>query len=244
MFKKLLTVSAIAVLSLSAHAQEDDHGHGDEEHGDILGSVSGPGSQIVVSGGEPLIGGGYVFETDFADAEFGDYATDAPGFDVELNEGEFLSLEVVGNLQFWDDGLESWVTAPTGAGSGQLDILTIGQNLLTSVTGTGTGANPSIVGVGEADADNEVHVHLLWAINSDAPIGAYLLEFALRGYDSEGGSEIYGASDSFYIAYNNGFDHFHEAVEALGIAEVPVPAAAWFMLTALGSLVTARRLRR
>lgn len=37
-------------------------------------------------------------------------------------------------------------------------------------------------------------------------MGAYLIEMQLLGFDSTGSNQVYGASESYYIAFNFGLD--------------------------------------
>ncbi len=235
MFKQIITAGLLAFASMSVYAQHD---HGEEEgHGDVEGGIVG--SQIVISGGEMVAAGGHIYEGDFGDAEGGPYETDAPGFDIDgFNTGEILAFNVVGPLQFWNG--TSWGTASTGAAdSGTVSIL----DAQTSVFNVdGASVLEGLVAVGAADALGEVHQHIEFSINASAATGSYLFEAALFGYDSTFTNLLYTASETVYIALNNGLSElaFEGSVDAFA-NPVPVPAAWLFMASGLASLILGRR---
>ena len=230
MMNKIVVAAFLGVFAFSANAQDEHAGHA----GDV-DSVFENGV-IEIETGIPLTNGGFLFESEFG--ELGNpYGTDEPGFvldDGSFSVGNVLGFEVQSVLNFWD-GI-SWEA--TGSDSVSLiDTL----NAVTTVSATGI-VNPIGI-IDEADAEGGVHTHIDFAINDSAATGAYLVEFVLKGFTDATLTNSFTSSDSIFVAFNFGLDEeaYELSVDALGISEVPVPAAWIFLASGLGALVLGRR---
>lgn len=202
------------VLEGEPHDHEEE-GHAEEEE------HAGP---VLTQNGK------FLYETDFGDFGGGPYLTDDPGFASHeetgvLNSGEVIGFSGVGSLQYWDGF--NWSTTTDDVVS-VLDIM--GET--TDFTSSGVNHGSSTF-IDAADSSGGFHAHVDFSINSDADIGAYLIEMMLLGLDSTGASTVYASSETFYIAFNNGLTEqaYEASVDAL--AAVPVPAAAWLFGSAL-----------
>lgn len=206
------------VIEAEGHTHEGEHGHEEGEEGHEGGLVTADGK--------------WLFEADFQDFAGGPYETDDPGFVTHeagvMNSGEILGFAGVGALKFWD-GL-SWTSATDAVVSIE-DVF----GATTSFTNTGVSAGATTF-IDAAGSTGEIHAHIPYLINSDADIGAYLIELTLLGFDAAGENQIYAASESFYLAFNFGLSEadYEQSVDAL--AAVPVPGAALFMFSALSAL--------
>lgn len=208
------------------HGEGEEHGHSEEEHehGALL-----------------------LFESDFGDAEGGPFKTDAPGYSADpgaLISGKFIGYNAVAPVLYHDGtGI-----APTPG----VAVITIEDGLGgTDVDITGSSFGGSGI-IGES-VDGSFHAHVDYEINSDAPLGAYLIELTLSAYDLDGSNPFTDPlildpgiedSQSFYILFNNGlseiqFEEAHEAFEAL----VPEPGSALALIAGMG-LIASRRRRR
>ena len=228
MINKIVVAAFLGVFATSAYAEPHAHA------GDV-DSVFEDGV-IAVETGIALTNGGFLFETEFG--ELGNpYGTDEPGFvldDGSFSSGNVLGFEVQSVLNFWDG--VSWEA--TGSDSVSLiDTLAV----TTNVSATGI-VNPVGI-IDEADAEGGVHTHIDFAINESAATGAYLVELVLKGFTDATLTNSFTASDSIFIAFNYGLDEeaYELSVDALGISEVPVPAAWLFLASGLGALVLGRR---
>lgn len=204
---------------LVIEAEGHDHGDGEEDH----------------SGGLMTTDGKWLFEGDFGDFAGGPYETDDPGFATHetsgvLIPGSIIGFQGFGSLEFWDGF--SWSTATDATVS-----IEDAFGATTSFSGSGV-SNGSTAFIDAADSAGGFHAHVPFTINSDASVGAYLIELSLLGFDDTGASQIYDASESFYIAFNFGLDEevFEAGVDALAVSEVPVPGAAVLMFSALSAL--------
>lgn len=211
------------VVEAEPHEHEEE-GHEEEEH-------SGP---VLTQSGK------YLFESDFGDFDGGPYATDDPGFATHeetgvLTPGELIGFSVVGALQYWDGF--SWTMATD-------DVVSIEDILGETTTVTSSGATPGASSfIDAADSLGGLHSHVDFSINSDADVGAYLIEMLLTGFDSTGTTEVYLPSETFYLAFNNGLTEESYELGVDAIAAVPVPAAAWLFGSALLGLVGVGRKR-
>ena len=230
MINKLVVAAFLGVFAASANAAPHAHA------GDV-DSVFEDGV-IAIETGISLTNGGFLFETEFG--ELGNpYGTDEPGFvldDGSFSSGNVLGFEVQSVLNFWDG--VSWEA--TGSDSVSL-IDTLDETTTVSATGI---INPVGV-IDEADSEGGVHTHIDFAINESAATGAYLVELVLKGFTDATLTNSFTASDSIFIAFNYGLDEeaYELSVDALGISEVPVPAAWLFLASGLGALVLGRRVK-
>lgn len=228
MMNKIVVAALLGVFTASANAAPHAHA------GDV-DSVFEDGV-IAIETGIPLTNGGFLFETEFG--ELGNpYGTDEPGFvldDGSFSSGNILGFEVQSVLNFWDG--VSWEA--TGSDSVSLiDTL----DVITTVSAASI-VNPIGV-IDEADAEGGVHTHIDFAINESAATGAYLIELVLKGFTDATLTNSFTSSDSIFVAFNFGLDEeaYELSVDALGISEVPVPAAWLFLASGLGALVLGRR---
>lgn len=243
MFKKIVFAALFTTISVTANAQ---HAHSDVDAVIESGQFEFEGFSLAVNGSGYLINdiGSPVYEAEFG-AEFGDPAngTEDPGFAIDdgsFNAGDYLAFEVVNTLSYWD-GL-SWSASTPGSES--LFITDVSGTATTAVTDTLI-SNP-IGLIDQADAEGGVHSHLDFEIDLAAAAGAYLLEVTLLGFSDQAlTNQIVSASDSFYIAFNYGLDDaiFETGIDALGVTEVPVPAAWIFLTSGLGMLLLGRRIK-
>ena len=219
-----------SIFTLSAHAS-GDHDHGDDY--DVVGEADG--GQIEVETGMQLAGGGRLFEADFGDFEGGPYVTDAPGFQIEdgpFGANQFLAYNMQSNLKTWDGS--SWV----GSSNSFNSLLTIESH--------DYGVQPFSLGlIGPSDADGGVHEHLEYIIDPTAPLGAYLIEFILEGYQDQAMTLSNGySSDSVFIAFNNGLSEENYELGVDAMSPVPVPAAVWLFVSGLAGLAGLRKARK
>ncbi|MEW5249174.1 hypothetical protein [Microbulbifer discodermiae] len=207
---KWIVAVALGALAVQSHAQHSDVTF-DIVAGQIVIEADGHMHRAgALSGNTQKL----VFEADFGDFNQGPYATDDPGYvshEVSgvLTPGDIIGFSGVGTLQFWDG--TAW-TAMT------LDQVTLtdalGAQSTFSSAGTFAGSSSFI---GAADSMGGFHSHIDYEINPDAAVGAYLIEMQLLGFDSTGSSQIYVASESYYIAINFGLSEaaFEASITAL-----------------------------
>lgn len=220
-----------AALSLSASSMAyAQHLHaGDVE----LGADAG----VVVIDPEGLAGyaadGRALFEGDFRDFAGGAYSTDDPGFISEagaFTPGAILYFEGVGSLLGWNGS--SWAAVATDVSVAMVDAL--GAQTVFSASGV---TNP-VGAIAQINGEGEVHSHLDFLLQGAdrALAGAYLIELRI-------GSDLYGYSSPFYMAFNAGLDEagFESAVGAL-TAPVPEPGSCAMLIAGLG--LTWRMARR
>jgi hypothetical protein len=243
MLKKVVLSILFAAVTAAANAQ---HAHSDVDAVIENGQFVFEAASIIVDGSGYLAGstGSPLFEAEFG-AEFGDPAngTEDPGFVVDdgsFNAGDYLAFEVVNTLSYWD-GI-NWSSSTAGSES----LLVADVLGTTTTTVTGSSIINAIGLVDQADAEGGVHSHLDFEIDLAAASGAYLLELALLGFSDQALTDlIVPASGSFFIAFNYGMDEelFEAGVDALGVSEVPLPAAWLFLASGVGALLLGRRLK-
>lgn len=162
----------------------------------------------------------YVFEADFGDLGGGLFATDDPGYDVDiakgpLTVGNWLRFQPVGTLKYWNGS--AWIASvPKG------ERIEIKDALDNTITYTASGVNGGLGVIGAADNAGGVHDHIDMSIKDASgelggTVGAYLIE--LNVYESAPNSEAQTATPiaPIKIAFNRGLDHavFDLAVAAL-----------------------------
>ncbi len=242
MIKQIGLAVVFAALSATATAQ---HAHSDVDAVIENGQFVFEGAGLIVNGSGYIINnvGSPIYEAEFG-AEFGDPAngTEDPGFAVDdgsFGAGEYLAFGVVNTLQYWDG--TSWSAATPGTES---LFITDALGAITEITDTAI-TNPTGL-VDQADVDGGVHSHLDFEIDMSAASGAYLLELALLGFSDQAlTNQIVPNSESFFIAFNYNLDEeiFEAGIDALGVSEVPLPAAWLFLASGLGSLLLGRRIK-
>ena len=224
----LLAIAAVA-LTGPAFAQHQDVEVGVEN------------GQLVIENGLSMMNGSVLFEAEFG--ELGEpFGTDDPGFEVDdglFQAGEILAFQALGSLQQWNG--TSWES--TGADPIQIAATDVLGNV-TLWDGSGVSAGFGLID--EADDEGGVHSHVEFEIQDSlggTPMsGAFLIELALFGVAADQTTEVYGASQSMFVAFNLGLseDDFEMAVDAL-IAPIPLPGAVIFMLSGLATMFGLRR---
>ncbi len=191
-----------------------------------------------------------------------------------LAGNEVVFYQALGVMEFWNPATGAWDIAPDNvqirlAGGRLLDPVidqSCGRLICppktegsTNYSGKGVSGAESLI-VGSAAANGSLHTHLNWFLETNpgtangGPAGAYLVEMSLFS------DKRPTRSDSFYILFNNqldvdvdvkngeGMSDFQRAVSmrVLGpsLAEVPIPAAFFLFLGALGLMSGGRLLRR
>lgn len=235
----IVPVCLAAAMSLSsadgraaeAHEHEEGHSH----HSDIEFAF---GSVIQIEYEEA---GVRVFEANFnldAVQDQPDGQTRQPGFNNEhalpsqkAQPNAFVGFNVHGPLLYWDNN------AFTDAGGASLTIIdAVGSSVISSSTVEDLvdfGSLENIID--QADALGDIHAHLEFVLNDGVP-GAYAIVMSLAT-DQVG----VGDSERFAIVFDN--SNFEAGVDAINAQLVPLPAAAWLFLGAIGLLGTRVRSR-
>lgn len=243
-----VALAAVSLLPAVASAQQSCP-PGSIHAGDIapcLITSSDPAfsQQIAVGGGGEQIEAatGYKFWTgDFGDFTFGAYETHNPGFNTNAGSGfqggSLLAFTGLETLSYWDG--TSWSSAvPGGVTVTVEDVL--GVPTIFSATGV---ANPTGF-VGQFAANGSEHDHLPFIVTTGAAVGAYSITLQLFSQASTSDSTpLYAASDPFRLVFNRGLSaaDFNAAIHSL-TAPVPLPAAAWLLISGLmGMGVVVRR---
>ena len=208
-FTKATSFAVVAALCAAASPALAD-GDGEEEHFDI-GIWNNAGQ--LQSGGwdhdtESLeVDSLRVFEAHFGEDKEFPFAIDEPGVggvaaDLGLTEGATIGLNLVAGLGVWNGaGFDAAATSMT---------VDFGPQSVTSGSG----------GILDFLVTDDYDYHPIFAIDSAANNGAYLLEFTAT-------MEGMNSSDSFWIVFNLGLDDevFEESVEWVEGNLVPAPGA-------------------
>lgn len=207
MFRKINLLLIIMILNLPllpAIAAE-----GDEHAGDI--QTWRIGAEIFVSA--PLV------ESDFGDLGGGAFATDEPGFNVNIAQGTFtpgnwLRFKPVGQLLYWDG--TQWIsTIPNG------ERIEVTDALESTLAFSNTGVSETAGTIGEIGSDGGVHEHLSFKIldASNTPNGtpgAYRIQFKLFESIPNSNTSASIATSPIAIVFNRGLEQedFERAVSA------------------------------
>lgn len=241
-FKMKLKLAGALLLSSvafnSAYAAHFDVGF--EVHGDAIELTIGEHDHSAAAAKAannsheqpPMYNGKYVFETDFGDFAGGPNSTDDPGYAADagaLPANTVFTFQGLGKLSFWDG--KTWSNDTT---SSVTIVDSQGNESQWNNAGYNAGATNYI---GQSDVQGGFHEHIDYNINKSAAVGAYMIELKIADLNSK-----LIPSDSFYIVFNRGLSTaaFEASVSAL-TSEVPVPAAAWLMLSGLVGLGMAKR---
>lgn len=212
-------------IELTVGEHDHDHGHAH--------SVAKATNSHDHSHEQPAMKNGkYVFEADFGDFAGGPNSTDDPGFAAAKNAlpaNTVFTFQGLGKLSFWDG--KTWSNSTT-------DSVTIVDSQGNESQWNNAGYNAGATNyIGQSDVQGGFHEHIDYNINESAAVGVYAIEFKIADLHS-----TLTASDSFYVVFNRGLSHtaFEASVDAF-VNEVPVPAAAWLMLSGLVGLGMAKR---
>lgn len=200
----------------------------------------------------------------------GQHATDNPGFQSaagSLAGNEIVYYKALGVMEFWNPATGAWDIAPDNVqirlagGLVQKTVVdqscglvwcppkTTFENSFTTYSGKGVSGAESLI-VGRAAANGSFHSHLDWFLETTpgaangGPAGAYLVEMSLFS------DQRPTPSDPFYILFNNQLsnDQFQAAVSSRvldpSLAEVPIPAAFFLMVSSFGLLFSWRLFSR
>ena len=197
----ICNVVALVVLLSTTHAfADDDDGHEGELHATDIQPWR-VGAEIFTQSA--------LFETDFGDLNGGEFVTDDPGIDVNVQEGGFtpgnwLRYQPVGQLMFWD-GTQWTDVVPNGERIEVTDVL----SNVASYSADGVSEAAGVIG--EADSNGSVHEHLTFAIfdASNAPngsAGAYRIQFKLFESLPQSDTSVSIATSPVAIVFNRGLD--------------------------------------
>lgn len=244
MTKFFLSLTIVAMLAAVSSAQ-----HSDIEYG--LDDLANPTAIIFGGDAEFTAGGVRLYESSFSEPFPGEFTTDDPGFEADLNPNDIATIRVLdatsvggaGFLNFYDP-TEGTITA-----DGLLEV----RNLVSVVSeaplvldgATATGDNPQTVTIADTGS-GEAHGHVDFDIDDDAAFGAYGLLAQLEVTAADG--SYFLESEQFFIVFNHQLTDEvfeNEAVPAfLGLSAVPEPTSAMLLSGVLGSLFLRRRRRQ
>lgn len=200
---------------------EHDHGH---DHATASADKHHEEEQPMTKDGKAI------FEADFGDFKGGADVTYNPGYAAagDLPNSKVFSFQGEGKLSYWDG--KTWTNNTT---STITFTDAVGNDSKWTQNGYTAGASSYL---GESTATGGFHEHIKYSISNSAAVGAYMVQLKIADPESK-----LLPSDSFYIVFNRGLSNaaFEASVDAL--KEVPVPAAAWLMLSGLVGLGMAKR---
>ena len=258
----LFTALALAMLTATAYAEEDEGGHGGHA-GDVefgYDNLANP-SAFVIEHDEYTTEGYLFFESEMEELDpfnSGDYSSDEPGFTTASAEGMLVNE----NDQIWLQTLDASAHSSFGVGyvnfynpvtdsleaagrMGIYDNSSSTDDLILSGGSVESGLNPQFLGLGDDHGD--VHDHLIVDLLDDAsaPNGAYGLLFTMQADFATGDGNMDLDSDPFWIIWNHGMsdDDFDDlALAKFGVSAVPEPTS--FCVFALGTAALVLRRRK
>lgn len=217
MFKKAIISSLLLASSYTAVAEEG-HLHESDLQPWRMGAEIFLNSQL--------------FEVDFGDLGGGEFATDDPGIDVNVEKGAFqpgnwLQFQNQGPLMFWDG--DEWTTeVPNGEHVNIVDALD------NTIHIDGHGHTDEFAVIGEIDGNGGLHTHVDFSLMDASDSlggsqGAYRIELKLLETAPESELSVSYAAQPVVIVFNQGlpeaeFEHavheLEESHDAHGAEEV------------------------
>ena len=198
-----LVMAFVCVLFYSSVSAQDQHA------GDI--QPWRVGAEILVNNS--------LFEPDFGDLGGGLFATDEPGFDVNVEKGAFtpgnwLRFQPVGQLLFWNG--TDWISAvPNG------ERIEITDALGNVIAFRADGVSESTAVIGEIDSEGGLHEHVEMSIFDAAnalggSVGAYRIQLKLFESTANDETSVSIATLPITLVFNRGLeqDKFELAVSA------------------------------
>lgn len=161
-----------------------------------------------------------LFEADFGDLAGGQFETDDPGIDVDIEKGRFtpgnwLRFQPVGTLHFWNG--TQWIDTVPNA-----ERIEVTDALRNKITFNASSENTTTGIMGEIEANGGLHGHLEFKIldASNTPngsVGAYRIQFNLIETLPQDNNPVSATESPISIVFNRGLEEekFEEAVSVL-----------------------------